>query len=43
MLVELPAAFANGAKTVDGTAVQVQKIGDTVKLRRSTVLWSQFL
>ena len=31
MLVELPAAFANGAKTVDGTAVQVQKIGDTVK------------
>ena len=31
MLVELPAAFANGAKTVDGTAVQVQKIGDPVK------------
>ena len=31
MLVELPAAFANGAKTVDGTAVQAQKIGDTVK------------
>ena len=31
MLVELPAAFANGAKTVDGAAVQVQKIGDTVK------------
>ena len=31
MLVELPAAFANGAKTVDGIAVQVQKIGDTVK------------
>ena len=31
MLVELPAAFANGAKTVDGTAVQVQKIGDTMK------------
>ena len=29
MLVELPAVFANGAKTVDGTAVQVQKIGDT--------------
>ena len=31
MLVELPAAFANGAKTVDGTAVQAQKIGDAVK------------
>ena len=31
MLVELPDAFANGAKTVDGTAVPVQKIGDVVK------------
>ena len=32
ILAELPDAFAGGAKTVDGTVVPVQKIGDTVKV-----------
>ena len=31
ILAELPDTFAGGAKTVDGTVVPVQKIGDTVK------------
>ena len=32
ILAELTDAFAGGAKTVDGTVVPVQKIGDTVKV-----------
>ena len=37
MLVELPAAFANGAKTVDGTAVQAAVRGGPAEAGRGGI------